>query len=43
MKILTYGPLKISLDLSPDQEKIFLETFGSDLAAARKRYEGRSS
>lgn len=43
MKILTYGPLKISLDLSPDQEKIFLETFGSDLADAKRRYEGRRS
>ncbi len=43
MKTLTYGPLKISLDLSPEQERIFLEIFGSDLAAAKRRYEGRLS
>ncbi len=36
MKTLTYGNLKVQLDLTPEEEKIFLEAIQSDIAAARK-------
>ena len=36
MKILMYGNLKIQLDLTADEEKIFMEAIQSDIAAARK-------
>ncbi len=36
MKTLTYGNLKVQLDLTPEEEKIFIEAIQSDIAAARK-------
>lgn len=36
MKTLTYGNLEIQLDLTPDEEKIFLEAIQSDISAAKK-------
>jgi hypothetical protein len=36
MKTLTYGNLKVQLDLTPGEEEIFLEVIQSDIAAARK-------
>ncbi|MHB1708777.1 MAG: hypothetical protein ACYCT2_04795 [Thermoplasmataceae archaeon] len=41
MKTLVYGPMKISLDLTPDEEKVFLEAIESDIAAARKFHAWR--
>ena len=42
MKTLTYGNLKVQLDLSPNEEKIFIEALESDIAAARKFHLRRS-
>ncbi|MHB1708723.1 MAG: hypothetical protein ACYCT2_04525 [Thermoplasmataceae archaeon] len=41
MKTLIYGPMKRSLDLTPDEEKIFIEQVESDIAAARKFHAWR--
>ena len=41
MKTLTYGNLKVQLDLSPNEEKIFIEALESDIAAARKFHARR--
>jgi hypothetical protein len=42
MKTLTYGNLKVQLDLSPNEEKIFIEALESDIAAARKFHARRT-
>ena len=42
MKTLTYGNLKVQLDLSPNEEKIFMEAIESDIAAARKFHARRT-
>ena len=42
MKTLTYGNLKVQLDLSPNEEKIFMEALESDIAAARKFHARRT-
>jgi hypothetical protein len=42
MKTLTYGNMKIQMDLTPDEEKIFMEAIESDIAAARKFHARRS-
>lgn len=42
MKTLTYGNLKVQLDLSPNEEKIFMEVLESDIAAARKFHARRT-
>ena len=42
MKTLTYGNMKIQLDLSPNEEKIFMEALESDIAAARKFHARRT-
>ncbi|MCL5782534.1 MAG: hypothetical protein M1476_01320 [Candidatus Thermoplasmatota archaeon] len=36
MKTLTYGSLKINLDLDPRQEEIFVQVLEIEIAAARK-------
>lgn len=36
MKTLTYGSLKINLDLDPRQEEIFVQALEIEIAAARK-------
>ena len=41
MKTLTYGKMKVQLDLSPNEEKIFMEALESDIAAARKFHARR--
>ncbi len=43
MKTLTYGPMEISFDLTPDEEKIFIEQIESDIAAARKFHAWRQT
>ena len=42
MKTLTYGNMKVQLDLSPNEEKIFIEALESDIAAARKFHARRT-
>ncbi len=42
MKTLTYGNLKVQLDLSPNEEKIFIEALESDIAAAMKFHARRT-
>jgi hypothetical protein len=42
MKTLTYGNMKVQLDLSPNEEKIFMEALESDIAAARKFHARRT-
>jgi hypothetical protein len=43
MKTLTYGNMKIQVDLKPDEEKIFIEALESDIVAARKFHRWRFS
>ena len=42
MKTLTYGNMKVQVDLTPDEEKIFMEALESDIAAARKFHARRT-
>jgi|YelNatPaOPRAMG01_1025707.scaffolds.fasta_scaffold211061_1 hypothetical protein len=41
MKTLTFGNMKVRLDLDPDEEKIFMEALESDISAARKFHARR--
>lgn len=41
MKTLTYGNLKVDLDLTPEEEAIFIEAIQSDISAARKFHARR--
>jgi hypothetical protein len=42
MKTITYGTLKVQLDLRSDEEKIFIESLEAEIAAARKFHAWRS-
>ena len=39
MKTLTYGSLRIDLDLDPHEEEIFVQVLEIEIAAARKHQE----
>ena len=42
MKTLKYGNMEFQVDLTPDEEEIFMEALESDIAAARKFHARRT-
>jgi hypothetical protein len=42
MRTITYGNLKVQLDLRPDEKKIFIESLEAEIATTRKFHAWRS-